>query len=93
MPGAVPGAQPPGDTGGVAPLQPPAAPPGVSSMMAGPAMMPAFGGDPASMQYAVETQADGTILIRMQNADGTTGPVVQHLPAPKLKGTPKPGGV
>lgn len=62
-------------------------------MMAGPAMMPAFGDDPAAMQYAVETQADGTLLIRMQNADGTLGPVVQHLPAPKQKGTSKPGGV
>lgn len=93
MPGAVPGAQPPGDTGNLAPAPPMSAPPGVSSAMAGPALLPAFGSEPSAMQYAVETQADGTILIRVQNPDGTTGPVVQHLAAPKLKGTPKPGGV
>lgn len=90
MPGAVPGAVPFGDTGGVA-APPPVAPPGVSSPLGGPSLMPAFGTDPAGMKYAVETQADGTILIRIQNADGTTGPVVQHLAAPKLKGA-KPGG-
>jgi hypothetical protein len=37
------------------------------------------------MQYAVETQADGTLLLRLKNPDGSLGPVVQHLPAPKLK--------
>ena len=92
MPSAVPGAIPFGDTGGVtAPPSAPQPPPGVSSPLGGPSLMPAFGNDPAGMQYAVETQADGTILIRIQNADGTTGPVVQHLAAPKLKGA-KPGG-
>ena len=41
------------------------------------------------MQYAVETQTDGTLLLRLKNPDGTLGPVVQHIPAPKLKAAKK----
>jgi hypothetical protein len=42
------------------------------------------------MLYDAETQSDGTILLRIKNPDGTLGPVVQHLPAPKPKtGAPK----
>jgi hypothetical protein len=53
--------------------------------VAGPLLPPVMGGDPASMQYDVETQVDGTLLLRLKNLDGTPGPVVQHLPAPKMK--------
>lgn len=84
---------------GPSPLSPPMGPaapnsappmlPPMSSPLAGPlspeSLLPLMGGDPSSMQYTVETQADGTLLLRLKNPDGTTGPVVQHLPAPKLK--------
>lgn len=86
MPMAVPGAMPPGGTGNAAP---PSAPPPVGSPMGGPAAPGAFPPmpvDPASVQYATETQADGTILLRIKNPDGTTGPVVQLIPPPKQKG-------
>jgi hypothetical protein len=70
-----------------------AAPPQMSSPLAGPVsgpMFPAMPLDPSSMLYDAETQSDGTILLRIKNPDGTLGPVVQHLPAPKPKtGAPK----
>jgi hypothetical protein len=44
--------------------------------------------DPASLQYLTETQADGTVLMRVKNPDGSPGPVVQIVkpPAPKKGG-------
>lgn len=83
----------PSPTGNLAPLTTPAQVPGMASPMAGPVpapMFPAMPLDPASVQYDTETQSDGTILLRVKNPDGSLGPVVQHLPAPKNKAaTPK----
>lgn len=91
MPFSIPGTPPPSDTGTVsAPMA--GAAPAVSSPMAGPvdpsAMLPNMGLDPSTLQYRVETQSDGTLLLRILNPDGSLGPVVQHMAAPK----PKTGG-
>jgi hypothetical protein len=53
-----------------------------------PGMFPQMPPDPASMQYDTETQADGTVLLRRKNPDGTPGPVVliTKPPAPKASG-------
>jgi hypothetical protein len=54
--------------------------------MGGPApLMPPMPLDPASMQYAAETQVDGTVLLRVKNQDGSFGPVVQIV-KPKQAG-------
>jgi len=91
MPGAISGAPPPM----AAPIPPtPPAPPTYGSPLAGPApppMMPAVGDlDPSALQYDTETQQDGTLLLRVRLPDGTPGPVVAHLPPPKLKGKSGP---
>lgn len=44
---------------------------------------------PSSMQYTNETQADGTVLLRVKNPDGTPGPVVQIVKPPTAKGGAK----
>src|SRR5262249_28024188 len=96
MPFSIPGTPPPSDTGSVV-APPPASAPvpaPVSSPMAGPVppnlfpLLSQF--DPANARYTAETQSDGTILLRIQNPDGTPGPVVQHLPPPKMKGASGP---
>lgn len=103
MPFALPGSAAPSSTGNVVapkpmtvapePPAPPAMPAPVSSPMAGPlnmdSLLPMMGGEPSAMQYAVETQSDGTLLLRLKNPDGTMGPVVQHLAPPKLKSAPR----
>jgi hypothetical protein len=81
MPMGVPGASAPGSTGQVAP---------VSSPMGGPAF-PALPMDPASMQYDIETQSDGSILIFTKNPDGSRGPIVDVKPPPKPKGAKSAG--
>lgn len=43
--------------------------------------------DPAKLNYTTETQQDGTVLLRVQNPDGTPGPVVQIV----KPSTPKHG--
>ncbi len=45
---------------------------------------------PGDMQYDAITQEDGSVLIRLKNVDGTPGPIVEIIRAPKGKGaTPK----
>ena len=56
---------------------------GVASPMGGPALLPPMPIDPGRMQYAAETQVDGTVLLRVKNADGSFGPVVQIIKPPK----------
>lgn len=76
MPGAVPG------LGGAAPAMPmPMAPIGAP---------PAFGGmpgpqDPSSQQYIAVTQSDGSILLHLKNPDGSPGPAIKIINAPKPK--------
>ncbi len=45
-------------------------------------------GAPANPQYATETQADGTVLLRVKMPDGSMGPVVKivSVPKPSLNG-------
>ncbi len=50
--------------------------PVVSAVDGTPQFMPAQQ-NPANMKYEAITQQDGTVLLRMINADGTPGPVVQ----------------
>lgn len=45
---------------------------------------------PADMQYETQTQADGTVLLFVKNPDGSRGPAVRIVPAPKQ---PKQPGV
>lgn len=59
--------------------------PTLASLMGGPAMPSPAPVDPASMQYATETQMDGTVLLRVQNPDGSPGPVVQIVKPPRQK--------
>lgn len=87
IPFSLPGLEPPGPTGNVGPVGAPGVP-SMSSPLAGPApLFPAVGQfDPRSAQYDIETQIDGTLLLRLRLPDGSRGPVVAHLPVPKLKG-------
>lgn len=48
-----------------------------------PPMMPP---SPADLKYLNETQQDGSVLLRLINADGTPGPVVKIIPPPVKKG-------
>ncbi len=41
---------------------------------------------PGDMQYDAITQEDGSVLIRLKNVDGTPGPIVEIIRAPKGKG-------
>lgn len=96
MPMAVPGAPPPSTTGMTAPV-PSGAPMPPMPPSAGPApgviapsgpitqsmMPPPAPPNPADMKYINETQTDGSVLLRIANADGTPGPVVKIVPAPK----------
>lgn len=81
-PGTIPGAIP-----GVMPSGMPAPPNVSSAIQQAPAGIPAPSKehDPSSLQYVNETQADGSVLMRIVNADGTPGPVVKLVPmkAPK----------
>jgi hypothetical protein len=68
---------------------------GMPPMMGGgggapPPGMPSAGGltDPAGRQYKAVTQADGSILLHLQNPDGTLGPAVKIIPAPKTPSAP-----
>lgn len=40
---------------------------------------------PANMKYTNETQADGTVLLRVMNPNGTPGPVVHIIKPPAMK--------
>jgi len=44
---------------------------------------------PPMPEYMVDTQEDGTLLIRLKNPDGTPGVVVKHLPPIKQAGAPR----
>jgi hypothetical protein len=90
MPGAVPGRggppspqMPPMPPGAIP--QPPAGampmPPGAIPSGASPFQAP---GAPES-QYGVKPQADGTLLLYIKNPDGSEGPIVKVLNAPKPK--------
>ncbi len=93
MPGAAPGLTMPQAPPQISAPLPPAQPT-FSSPLAGPApppQMPPVGDlDPGDLQYDTETQVDGTLLLRVRLPDGTVGPVVAHLPPPKLKGKSAP---
>lgn len=41
---------------------------------------------PGTMKYTNVTQADGTVLLRVLNPDGSPGPVVQIVKPPTAKG-------
>lgn len=43
--------------------------------------------DPSMMQYDTETQADGTVLLRVKSPDGNRGPVIQII-SPKMPKAP-----
>jgi hypothetical protein len=95
MPGAVPGAGgPPMPAGGLPPgaLPAPARSAGVMPAGAVPGAPPAFlppgsesGGLP---EYITETQADGSILLRLKNPDGTPGVVMKVINAVKPRQNP-----
>lgn len=84
---------PPPDAGMGAPTPPPPlpGPAGVNGIpgamgtppAAYPPMMPQ---SPADMKFLNETQQDGSVLLRLINADGTPGPVVKIVPPPVKKG-------
>lgn len=84
-----PGGPPPGAPG--IPLPPPPGlpmggpPNGIPGAMgpgAAPYPMPQT---PATMKYTNETQQDGTVLLRVQNPDGSPGPIVQIIKPPTAK--------
>jgi hypothetical protein len=80
MPGAVPG------QGELAPGPSPAVPMGADI----PGMLPPElgGGGPADQQYVAVTQEDGSVLLHMKRPDGSLGPVVKIVNAPKPKKPP-----
>jgi len=72
MPGGVPGGGP------VSPGFPSPGGPGAPVSPMGPLGM--LGpGDPSSAQYQAVTQADGSILLHLKNADGSLGPAVKII--------------
>ena len=81
MPGAVPGMGPVG-------IGQPGLP------IAGRQVSPVGGGplgmlgmdDPASQQFSAVTQADGSILLHIKNADGSLGPAVKIINPIKPRG-------
>lgn len=92
MPAAVPGAGQLADTMGAIKGRAPV-PPNIAQ-----AMQPAHGAppigaglmppapspdDPSSMKYAAVTQQDGTVLLHIQNPDGSLGPAVKIINAVK----------
>lgn len=99
MPGATqPGPMPGGMGGQVAPpagslppLPPPMGlPPGAMGGM-GAGMIPpppAPPPTPADMKYEAVTQVDGSVLLHLKGPDGSLGPAVKIIPAPK-SGAPK----
>lgn len=101
MPGAVPGASGPIMPGGGLPpgaIGSPAQ--GAGSMPAGaipgaPSPFLAPGSQPGGLpEYATETQADGSILLRIKNPDGSPGPVLKVIEPVKpraVAGPQQPG--
>ncbi len=83
MPAAVPGLGTPDAS------QPPAGMP-----MGGPSPLPGLlpPGGPAPSQYQAVTQEDGTVLLHIQNADGSLGPAVKIISPPKPGGGKAAGG-
>lgn len=78
---------PPPDAGVGAPVPPgpmpgPGGIPGATGFPPPPFPMPPHPGD---MKYTTETQADGTVLLRLLNPNGTPGPVVQIVKPPGMK--------
>lgn len=79
-----PGGAPPG------PMPPGAPPPGLNGipgamgMPTPPYPMPM--NDPSTVQYGTQTQQDGTVLIYIQNPDGSPGPVIHVWKPPGLHG-------
>lgn len=99
MPAAVPGVSEPLPSrvnpvihpGGPTPLPPPIA--GAINLPQAPLpgneppMIPAPPSDhPGDHDWAVETQSDGTLLLRIKNADGSPGPIVKIISGIKVPG-------
>lgn len=77
----MPGANPSGPTGA---LTPPGL--GMNTILGASAFPPLpMPMDPSQLQYATETQDDGSVLLRIKNMDGTMGRVVKIVPPP-IKG-------
>jgi len=53
---------------------------------------PMGGGGAELPQYVTETQPDGTILLKAQNADGSPGVILKVLPAQKPSAGPLQSG-
>lgn len=71
------------------PMGPMGGPPGGAPPM-GPMGMPPVGmTDPAGRQYKAVTQEDGSVLLHLQNPDGSLGPAVKIIPPIKPR---NPGG-
>ncbi len=99
MPSAVPGVSEPLPNrvspvvhpGGPAPL-PPALADAINlpkAPMPGnePEMIPAPPSDhPSDHQWAIENQSDGSLLLRIKNADGSLGPIVKIISGVKVPG-------
>ena len=69
-------------------LTPPGLPPGVNGIPGAsgtPPPPPAGPVDPAQIKYVTETQANGTVLIRLVGAGGIPGPVVHIWEPPAVR--------
>ena len=77
MPSAVPGA------GAISEMMPTLSRPSRPMNPTGPGGFPSPllnpGSDPASQQYEVVNQEDGSMLLHVKNADGSLGPVVKII--------------
>jgi hypothetical protein len=88
MPAAVPGAGPSSLGQPLSPLSGPAAPsqlPPPGAIPGNPSMLPPpiFAPGPADQKYEAVTQIDGSILLHLKNPDGSLGPAIQIVKAPK----------
>lgn len=83
MPAAVPGAMSAAASPSLnlpsVPL-PPGAIPGAPSPFLSPLMGPP---DPSAMKYEAVTQSDGSVLLHIKNPDGSLGPALKIINAPK----------
>lgn len=91
MPAGIPGAPPvnpispvprlnlpsPGQSAAIAPAGPGGPPP------------PPAPQDPSDIQYDTLTQQDGTVVLFLKNPDGSRGPAVKIIKAPKIAGPPQ----
>jgi hypothetical protein len=81
MPGAVPSGPSPNSIQGPAPVAPDLSSAIVPSLPP-PGLAP-NPDDPSNTEYAAVTQADGSVLLHLKNADGSLGPAVKIV-YPKL---------